>query len=240
MDIKLTVRRVINFIFDNRCIFCSSRKTLNDLHFVCGKCYNQFSHSIEERSICQTCGHPVKDSKTCPSCSKLDKIWYDSYNFLQYYRDFFKLTAMIWKKNENYLINRLFCKLLIDKKILNKDIPVTVVPDSFLKRVKKGRTSLNYLLKLLKQSGYKTYSNIYHKKNSIFNNQKSKSESERFLDISNTFWLPDKNRDKFKKEIYLIDDVYTTGSTLNYGAKLLKEAGFTKVHIVSFFRVVLE
>jgi predicted amidophosphoribosyltransferase len=71
------------------------------------------------------------------------------------------------------------------------------------------------------------------------NFQKNKNDYGRLKKIENLFYLPKKNRDKFSGRIYLIDDVYTTGSTLNYGAKLLKQAGFTEVHIISFFRAVM-
>ncbi|HOV15874.1 MAG TPA: hypothetical protein PK771_16410, partial [Spirochaetota bacterium] len=221
-------------------IFCGCRETKPKLDFICLECYETFLKQIEEQTICKICGHPLKENQICPSCPKLGNIYYDDYHFIQYYRDFFKSTAIMWKKNENYLITKLFYNLLSDKKILNDKIPITVVPDNLFKRFKKGRSSLHYLLKLLEKSKYSIVNNIYYKRLFLLKNQKSKTENERFDDISKTFYLPEKNKNKYSGEIYLIDDIYTTGATLNHGAKLLKDAGFNKVHIVSFFRAVLE
>jgi len=146
----------------------------------------------------------------------------------------------MWKKNESFLVNVLFFKLLLKKKLLSKNIPITVVPDNFIKGFKKGRASLDYLLKLLKREGYKTLPNIYKKRLFLSKSQKSKTKTQRINEIEKTFFLPEENVNKFDGEVCLLDDIYTTGSTLNYGSKLLKEAGFKKVRIVSFFRTILE
>ena len=138
------------------------------------------------------------------------------------------------------MINRLFFELLILKKIIKKDGIITVVPDTFLKKFKRGRSGLNYLLSLFKKNGYEVIRNIY-KRNVIFGkSQKMKIEKERIKEISNLYHLPDANYKKYKGKIYLIDDIYTTGSTLNCGAKLLKKAGFSNVNIISFFRAKLD
>ena len=87
--------------------------------------------------------------------------------------------------------------------------------------------------------GYKIKRNIYNKKAVFNNSQKNKIENERFKNISEMYYLPDNNINKYSGKVYLIDDIYTTGSTINYGAKLLKKAGFDNVAAVTFFRTVL-
>lgn len=234
------LKKIIDYVLDLRCIFCNDRNLNAEIGFVCDKCLNAFLTNDTETAKCPVCSHPLKNSFTCPSCSAIGKIYYDSYSYIQYYTDFFRNAAVMWKKNESFLVNVLFFKLLLKKRLLSKDIPITVVPDDFAKRFKKGRSSLDYLLKLLKKEGYKTLPNIYKKKSFLFKSQKSKTKNQRINEIEKTFFLPEKNVNKFDDEVFLLDDIYTTGSTLNYGSKLLKEAGFKKVHIVSFFRTIIE
>jgi predicted amidophosphoribosyltransferase len=42
------------------------------------------------------------------------------------------------------------------------------------------------------------------------------------------------------KKIMLVDDIYTTGSTVNECAKTLKESGAAKVYVLTLARAVLD
>ena len=66
-----------------------------------------------------------------------------------------------------------------------------------------------------------------------------KNQKKRIEEIQKMYYLPCKNVSKYGGKVYLLDDVYTTGATLNYGAKLLKDAGLSEVVAVSFFRAIL-
>ena len=174
----------------------------------------------------------------CPSCYELGTIYFDSYHFIQTYTGFFKNVVYRLKKSDEFVFNRLLTELLIRRGYLSKNIPVTIVPDILFKAFRRGRGSLYYVLRLLKRQGFTVMKDIYRKKFSL-RPQKAKSKQRRIAEIENVYYLPDGNRDKYKGEVILIDDVYTTGATVNYGAKLLKQAGFDKVHCVTFFRAVM-
>jgi competence protein ComFC len=227
-----------NTIFDSVCFLCNEKKLSNGINFICQKCLDTFNTCNENK--CKICGHPVGSDNFCISCNNIDKIYYDSYNFIQYYTGFFKKIIKKWKMEEYFLINCLFVELLILKKMINNKIPVTVVPDNFLINFKKGRSGLGYLLKILEKKGYKIIKNIFQKKIVFIKKQKNKSREKRYKEIENVFFINKNNLNKYSGEIYLIDDIYTTGATLNYGAYLLKKAGFEKVHVISFFRSCLD
>ena len=60
--------------------------------------------------------------------------------------------------------------------------------------------------------------------------QASLSEKQRLKNIEGQFFLPEKERDLIlNRDIILIDDVITTGATLNEAAKILKELGAKEV-----------
>ncbi len=227
-----------NIIFDNSCILCKNKKLSKKISFICDDCLKSFENKFVI-NVCKICFHPLNEFGKCTSCNKLGEIYIDSYKFIQYYNDYFKSVIYKLKIQEDFMINRLFYRLLILKKLIQNDGIITVVPDSFYKRIKKGRSSLYYILKLLKKDGYKTIYNIYKRNINFKKSQKNKMVKERLEEIKNLYYLPRKNYNKFTGTVYLIDDIYTTGSTLNYGAKLLKLAGFKNVHAVSFFRARL-
>lgn len=54
------------------------------------------------------------------------------------------------------------------------------------------------------------------------------SGKEREENIKGAFWCRDENMVK-NKTIFLVDDVFTTGSTMEEAARVLKEAGAKKV-----------
>lgn len=60
--------------------------------------------------------------------------------------------------------------------------------------------------------------------------QASLSEKQRLKNISGQFFVPEKERAfLFGRDVILIDDVITTGATLNEAAKILKEAGAKEI-----------
>ncbi len=63
--------------------------------------------------------------------------------------------------------------------------------------------------------------------------------SERHKNVASAFSIHEKRlADVMGKNIVLIDDVYTTGSTVNECAKILKKAGAGNVYILTLARVV--
>jgi predicted amidophosphoribosyltransferase len=125
--------------------------------------------------------------------------------------------------------------LLMEKGVLDRRFPVTAVPDDIFKRFKKGRSGLSYLLHALKKKGYITIDDLLKKRILFSRSQKMKTGIQR-RNVEKSFYLDAASENEYSGEIYLIDDIYTTGSTMNHCSKLLKLAGFKKVHAVSFFR----
>lgn len=58
------------------------------------------------------------------------------------------------------------------------------------------------------------------------------SRSERMQNVKNAFECSQKQR--IPESVVLIDDVYTTGSTLNEAARVLKQAGVQRVYALTF------
>ncbi|MGN1166051.1 MAG: ComF family protein [Lachnospiraceae bacterium] len=65
--------------------------------------------------------------------------------------------------------------------------------------------------------------------------QKKLGSGERKKNLKNAFQITDEQKDTFLagKRILLVDDIYTTGSTIDAAAKTLKEAGAEKVYYLT-------
>ncbi len=233
----MIISTIKKILFDDVCFLCGSKKNNEIISSICNDCLKTFN--LEEKKLCKICGHPNDSSDKCISCDNIEKIYYDDFKFIQYYTGYFRNILHMLKLRENFLVIKLFYELLIVKKLIDNDGILTVVPDNFIKKVKKGRSSLSYLLYLLKKNNFSINDNIFYKR--IFNgkSQKLKIKNKRINEIEKKYYLPKRCINKFSGKAYLIDDIYTTGSTLNYGAKLLKMAGFSEVVIVTFFRARL-
>lgn len=69
--------------------------------------------------------------------------------------------------------------------------------------------------------------------------QKDKNRKQRQKNVKNAFMVPDKIKDQIPgSHLIIIDDVFTTGATVNECARVLKIAGAEKVDVVTIARVV--
>jgi len=224
---------IFNTFFDKRCFICGVNRVDG---LICGLCYD-FLTETNNNDQCPICKHPIYDGINCKHCSDLGTIYFDSFEFVHIYDELSKKLMDKWKFENRFLVNHLFFNLIKEK--LDKNIPITVVPDFLFNKIKRGNSSLYYLLKLLKKDGFETIENVYKKRFSL-KKQRSKTKKDRFETINKSYLIEDGNINKYSGGIYLIDDLYTTGNTVNYGAKLLKKAGFTKVYVITFFRAIME
>ncbi len=229
--------KLLILIFQPECIICGKKLTTkhNSLRF-CRKCLKGLMISNYD-NLCPICCHPLTDN-SCPSCDKLDRIYFDSLRTIGLYRENNRRIIYLLKKNNVDIINKLLFKIIIKKFDIDKETLITVVPDSEIDRYYKGNSSMSYLLNLFNKHGYKT-SFLIKKEISLFNrSQKNSTQKTRLFNIKNKFGynIIDSITNK---RVLLIDDIYTTGATINYCSKILKEAGVKTVDSIVFFRSVL-
>lgn len=71
--------------------------------------------------------------------------------------------------------------------------------------------------------------------------QKGLSRSARYKNVAGVFAVADKHRHNITgKRVLLIDDVFTSGATLDACARALRGAGATQVHVLTLARVTRE
>lgn len=194
--------------------------------------------------ICLNCGKYGKNY-LCSSCfDKMDlrfkifPISKKSYNFLIYlgkYKEEIRKRLLEFKFYNKAYINEYFLEFLIkDKNIcdfLNKFDIIIPVPMHKDKKLRRGYNQTEIFAKNLSKKlnvGYEDDVLIKFKENKtqslLLPNDRTKNVKDVFR-IKNSFKLKNKN-------IILVDDIFTTGATVNVCSSLLKKSGASEIIIL--------
>ncbi len=196
---------ILNLVYPEKCEVCG--KTTYENRYICKKC----EYNFLEKSI----------GKTRNITNTYDIIYVSRYSQIKKY-------MLLYKFNSKRYIGNMFITLLnkrIENLKLDFDI-VTAVPLSKEKRKSRGYNQSEFIAKKIAEKYNKKYINfLYKNRNNV--NQSSLNKEQRKENIKGIFTLEEKiilNKEKYKnKKILLIDDVYTTGVTIDECIKIIKE-----------------
>ena len=238
---KLTInllRNLFDIFLPPRCLVC--RDVVYKENGLCHKCFKNFCFLSDQS--CPVCGRPYtfpveKNELICgkcltnpPSLQGLKAVFaYDEYS---------KKLILSFKHADRTDLVPFLSKLLYyrGKHILENADYIMPVP-LYWQRLMKRKYNQSALLtvKLSKITGkpYLLNTLLRIKKTQ---SQGHKTREERIKNIQNAFCVH--HAEKIKgKTIVLIDDVYTTGATLNECAKVLRQAGAKRVEALVLARV---
>ena len=234
----MSMRKLFYLLNDSRCFLCQKPLAFDSIlnTSLCKKCFENFTPEKSE-FFCLKCGRKMNTNGICEDCcDNSENIYYDSYKYIQSYSGASAQLVKLHKQYDNHKVLDLYVSLLC--KILNPDYPVCIVPDSFLGILKKGKCCFSVeISKKLRKEGFCVISGII-KKSSFAKMQKLLNNKDRQSNADKIFNL-NKNPPIIKTTlgtIQLVDDIFTTGSTINRCSKLLKDFGFQKVLAYSLFK----
>lgn len=201
------------------------------------KCINEviFPHT----AICLCCGRESENA-ICNNCIKNIFLIHDSvktsfYDDLMnpccYYNLEIKKIILKFKYTSDFYAGEFLARMLAHKiESLNIENPlITYIPSSDEAKKKRGFDQCEFLCKKV----YKLTNIKYEKlllKSSEVKEQKTLSRDERIINLKSAFQSYDKCKGR---NIIVIDDIITTGSTMHYAKKSLLEKGAKKVFLVS-------
>ncbi|MBC1388262.1 ComF family protein [Listeria innocua] len=175
--------------------------------------------------LCIRCSRESSD-EFCKDCQGRE-FFLDSNRSLYQYNDFAKEYMKRFKFQGDYVIGAIFQKEL-KKYFVASKMTIVPIPVSGARKLERG---FNQTTAILKQSDLR-YQEFLAKKHSEKQSKKTKRER---LETEQVFYLAGEIGSS-EKEIILFDDIYTTGSTLNLAAQVLKESGVKKVSSLTIFR----
>lgn len=201
-------------MFKKKCFNCGELS--DNVYPLCSNCRPAL---INIDSSCRICGIPTtRFVKICPSCRHNSKIVKSNYSILSYSGISKEiLTQYKFKKDLSYA--QFFSQHIISYIHHNfKSAIICPVPTSKLKRKIKNGYQLDSIVKELKKNGLKVR---YLLKKRYSKTQKKLGRLERSKNLVHSFNL--KNKVHENDVIVLIDDVFTTGATIDACCKILKE-----------------
>ena len=229
-------QKILNFLLPPHCPICG--KQIWDHHAVCGECFGKL-HFISG-AICQKCGKPLpyKEAQVCASCLKKPPIYNRAISILKY-NETSKALILPFKHADNIELTPLLSQWMSRKGkdlILECDciIPVPLHITRLFKR-KYNQSAL--LAKSLSKIYKKEYLPSVLVRSKRTESQGHMSSTQRKQNIKNAFKIQNADRIKGKK-VLLIDDVMTTGATINECTKVLLKAGAKSVSILTLARVI--
>ncbi|SNX53133.1 ComF family protein [Thermoanaerobacterium sp. RBIITD] len=201
------------------CILCG--KIIKD-GSVCEDCENKLPFITGNR--CIVCGKPIELGEKCPDCKENDHIFKRNVSVFEY-DDMMKSLIARFKYYKERQLSEFFAKYM-HKYLLNTDIKFDVIVPVPLHKTKLDERGYNQAELLARELSYR-FDIILSKPIRRIKNTRSQTalnKEERAKNLKGAFKVVYSEMVK-NKTILLIDDILTTGSTLDECAKVLIESG---------------
>ena len=203
-------------------------------------------------STCGFCGKILDDGYICASC--MEKIPFNGFEYIPFQQDshFDELYC-------NYIYDGIVRKKILDYKFQHKKYLARTFADGIVYRFQKIKPEFDLIIPVpvhkhrKKERGYnqsEIISKIVSKKigiscnskvlvkNKVIATQSKLNKTQRIKNVENVFEI--KNGDfLLGKKVLLIDDIYTTGATVNECSRVLKSAGVTKVIVYTIAKATV-
>ena len=200
--------------------------------------------------MCLICGKPTKNT-LCKKCEKslerqaivgIDDYSsntekeFDKHMYLYQYDGMIRNLILRYKFQERTYLYKIFVKNLKNNKkiylFLKKYDIIIPVPISKKRMKQRGYNQSALLAKEISKNFNIQYNEKCLLKNRNIQPQSLLTKEERIKNVENVYSV--KNQEKIiNKKILLIDDIYTTGSTVNECSRILKQAGGKNIGILT-------
>lgn len=220
----------VNYIFPSKCVSCGMPVSYS-LNCLCINCFNKIK-LIENG--CRKCSGEMSNGR-CIICS--DRMFYLDKNIaISEYEGVMMDILHNLKFNRR---KRLYFKMaeLVFNELLKHDIEydyITSVPMNRSKKWKRGFNQSELIARWISQKADKAYIKSL-KERTWTNAQKDLRFKDRFINVLNRYEAINHSRIAGKR-ILLVDDIFTSGATLNECARMLKSNGVKEVYSLTIAR----
>jgi len=224
---------IINSVYSKKCLICS--ELISDLKngHICLKCKENISG--KKLNVCQICSIELSNGMSiCGQCRIKPPPFKKHVSYSIYKEEMRKMILLYklsGKENLKYYISDLYKKIIDENFMSDFDVIIPVPTDPGRKSTCKPVYEISILLS--KYYGKKLSSKNLIKIRST-EKQSSLNYNKRIKNLNNAFMIKDPEVLAGKK-ILLIDDVYTTGTTVKKCSLLLKKYS-RSIYVVTLAR----
>lgn len=229
---------LLNVILPPNCPVCG-KKTAGE-HDLCSHCYTKI-HFIT-KPYCQCCGRPYEfktfDELICGACLQKRPLFHKARAAFTY-DDFSKKLILPFKHGRRTELAPFLVQLLIrvGNDLIKEADVIIPVPLHRFRLMKRGYNQAALLAGLLAKKYRKHYAPDVLKRIKHTKSQGHLSPSARAKNLQGAFHIVHASKIK-NKRILLIDDVMTSGATVNACTKILLKNGAKQVDILTLARVI--
>ncbi len=223
-----------NTITHSCCSLCGTPMLLG-FHAICDTCFSKLPILALENQ-CKRCGLPLLGEKDiCMRCRTIQSSVQRSNSPLFIYRGIGKTLMEEYKFGFNRSLAHTFAEILYLYRLAKKTgYTVIPVPASHRSVKKRGWDQVEEICKILWNMYGIPYSVTIQRKAEDFKEQKNLDREERLLHSNNIFFLATRC---YYDRVILLDDVSTTGATIDTCYKILKEQGVSHIFVCTIAQV---
>ncbi|MFP3153671.1 ComF family protein [Lachnospiraceae bacterium ZAX-1] len=235
-NLRLPFRRLLHLLYPPRCPFCDRiivHSLFMDTPDICGQCIGKPEYAVEP--LCKKCGKPISDERLeyCYDCRKMPHA-FEQGKSLYLYKGAVKESIYRFKYGNRREYAVYYGHEIVRRYgawIRNQNIEAIIpIP---LHQKRKRQRGFNQAELLAREIGRSMEIPVYTDLLKRIKNtkpQKQLNDAERKNNLKKAFKIsPNKVQ---LNHILLVDDIYTTGSTIDGAAKELIRGGTTCVYYV--------
>jgi competence protein ComFC len=205
--IKYVWKNILDVLFPHLCVGCQKMDTL-----LCKKCLEKITYFAFNEQL------------------EINNNALDSISVMSHYDTVIKSAIQQLKYHSIKELGTLLGTMLYETTPFPIPDLITSVPLHPSRQRERGFNQAEIIAKSLSKEMHIPYQTLLQRNKKTVAQAKTSSKEERLTQLSNIFSLSSPTLDTQGKTVLLIDDVITTGATLNECAIVLKHSGCKAVH----------
>ena len=237
MSLKQLMQPLAEVFFPRSCVHCGDAVEGTDYEFLCQGCSRELF--LSKSPACTTCGYPffgmLAGPRVCPHCVDLDPVFDQGKTLFLAKGPARSLIHELKYQSGFYIlkdVEAMIARTPYYRKYFDGAILVPVPLHSTKERERGFNQSRVIAESLLASTGAKDLQNLLIR--TVYTQTQTRlSRAARHQNVKNAFALTPDSVVLPQQSYILVDDVFTTGSTLNACAATLRNAGAEQIKVAT-------